>query len=116
MAISNENGGMIMPVSPMNGYGSNGYGFGGDGWWIILLFILLGNNGWGNGYGGNAGFVDSSVQRGFDQSAVMSGITGIQASVSSGFGDVQNSLCNGFASVNADTEHHSERGQRYKVR
>ena len=39
----------------MYGGGSGfGNGFGGDGWWIILLFILLGN-GWGNGFGGYGG-------------------------------------------------------------
>lgn len=106
MALTDEGGnGMVMPVSPMMGNG-NGYGFGGDGWWIILLFLLVGANGWGNGfgggYGGGAGFVDSSVQRGFDQSAVMSGITGITSAVTSGFGDVQTALCGGFAGVNSN--------------
>lgn len=103
MALTDEsNGGMVMPVSPLNGYG-NGFG-NGDGWWIILLFLLIGANGWGNGYGGNggAGFVDSSIQRGFDQSAVMSGISGLTSAVTSGFGDVQTALCGGFAGVNSN--------------
>ena len=89
----NESGGMVMPVSPMGGYGNGGYGFGDNGWWIILLFILLGNNGWGNGfggYGGGAGYVDASVQRGFDQNAIMSSL-----------GDIQGAICNGFAGVEA---------------
>ena len=89
----NESGGMVMPVSPMGGYGNGGYGFGDNGWWIILLFILLGNNGWGNGfggYGGGAGFVDTSVQKGFDHAAVMSSL-----------GDIQGAICNGFAGVEA---------------
>lgn len=83
MAIGEENGGgMVMPVSPMGGYGG-GYGFGDNGWWIILLFILLGNNGWG-GYGnGGTNFVDSSVQRGFDQSAIMSGLGDINSTINS---------------------------------
>lgn len=106
MAFSDENGnGMVMPVSPMYGGGFGNNGFGDNGWWIILLFILLGNNGWGGGFGGygggGVGFVDSSVQRGFDQSAIMSGINGINNNVVSGFGDVQNALCGGFAGVNA---------------
>ena len=99
MALTDES--MVMPVSPMYGNGGGFGNFGNDGWWIILLFILLGNNGWGNGYGGGTGFVDSSVQRGFDQASIMSGLTGIQSSITSGFGDVQNSLCNGFAGVEA---------------
>jgi hypothetical protein len=93
MALTDEGGvGMTMPVSPMN-YGSNGFGFGGDWAWILLLLILgWGNNGfggYGGGYGG-AGFVDASVQRGFDQNAIMSGL-----------GDIQGAICNGFAGVEA---------------
>lgn len=113
MAFSDENGtNMVMPVAPMGNYGvGNGFGNsfgGGDGWWILLLFFLLaGNNGFG-GFG-NGGFpggfmmgtADSSVQRGFDQAAVVNGITGVQTAVTSGFGDVQTALCGGFATVNA---------------
>ena len=94
MAFSEENGnGMVMPVAPMYGNGGGfGNGFGDNGWWIILLFLLCGAGGWGGygyGNGGGTAFVDSSVQRGFDQSAVMSGISGIQSAVTSGFGDVR---------------------------
>lgn len=56
MALTDENGGnsMVMPVAPMYGGGNGGFGdFGGSGWWILLLFILLGGNGFG-GFGGNA--------------------------------------------------------------
>lgn len=116
MALSDEFGSnMVMPVAPMGGgySGGNGFGgFGGDGgWWILLLFILLaGGNGWGNGFGGNSGGfapyaaatgVDCAVQNGFDQAALMSGISGVQNAVVSGFGDVQSALCSGFAGVNA---------------
>lgn len=100
MALTDTNGnGMVMPVAPYGG------GFGnadGGSWWILLLFILLG--GWGGGYGyngGGAGFVDNSVQRGFDQAAIMSGITGVGNNVVSGFGDTATSLCGGFAGVTA---------------
>lgn len=100
MAMTDESG-MVMPVSPIGGYGNS---FGNDGsWWILLLFILLG--GWGNGFGGygngGAGFVDNSVQRGFDQAAIMNGITGVGNNVVSGFGDTATSLCGGFAGVTA---------------
>lgn len=103
MAFEESGNGMgfSMPVSPMYG-GGNGMGFGGDWAWIILLLLLgWGNNGWGNGYGNGGGtaFVDSSVQRGFDQSAVMSGLSGITSAVTSGFGDVQTALCSGFNGV-----------------
>lgn len=93
MALTDEASNMVMPVGPMNG-SNGGFGFGNDsGWWIILLFILLGNNGWnGNWGGGNSG----EIQRGFDQSALISSLSSLQNSVTTGFGDVQNALCNGF--------------------
>ena len=102
MAFTDESG-MVMPVSPMyGGYGNNGFNDGGS-WWILLLFILLG--GWGNGFGGygngGAGFVDNTVQRGFDQASIMNGITGVGNNVVSGFGDTATNLCGGFAGVTA---------------
>lgn len=54
MSINDNNGnGLIMPVAPMVNGGYNN-GFGGDGsWWLILFILLLaGNNGWGTGFGG----------------------------------------------------------------
>lgn len=123
MALTDENGGgngMIMPVAPMYGGGSGfGGGWGGDnGWWIILLFLFA-LGGWGNGFGGGYGgggampyimnnTTNADVQRGFDQQAVMSGISGLQSGISGlstqlcgCCADVQQSLCNGFAGVNA---------------
>lgn len=103
MAITDDGNGMVMPVTPYGGFGGNNFGDGS--WWILLLFILLG--GWGNGFGGGYGggngamFVDNGVQRGFDQSAIMNGITGVGNSVVSGFGDTATNLCGGFAGVTA---------------
>lgn len=100
---------MVMPVAPYYGGNGGGFGFGdaGSGWWIILLLLCLGG-GWGNGFGGFGGGgaipwmnTNNDVQRGFDQSAMMSGITGVQGAVTSGFGDVQTGLCGGFAGVTA---------------
>lgn len=88
-----------MPVMPA-GYGG---GFGdemGNGWWIILLFLFMGF-GNGFGFGGNGAAVGADVQRGFDQSAVMSGVSNLQNGITAGFGDMQTSLCGGFAGVNA---------------
>lgn len=64
------------------------------------MFAFAGN-GWGNGFGGGNGGgstyigIDGAVQRGFDQSAVMGGINGINAGISG----IQQALCNGFAGV-----------------
>jgi len=112
--MTSENGNsMVMPVAPFygGGYGGNSGGFfGADGWWIILLLLVCGG-GWGNGFGfGGAGNAipfmntmntNNDVQRGFDQTAVMTGLTGIQNGITSGFGDVQTAMCGGFAGVNA---------------
>jgi len=53
MALTDNNNGMVMPVSPMYGGGfgggMGGIGFGGDWAWILLLLVLGG--GWG-GFGG----------------------------------------------------------------
>lgn len=102
-----ENGNLVMPVGPMGGYGNGGFGFGDNGaWWLLILLIAMG--GWGNGFGfggfgGNsAGFVGADVQRGFDQNAVMTGVSGIQNTLISGFGDIQTALCGGFAGVNSN--------------
>lgn len=105
MAFEESNGnGMVMPVAPYGGGFGGGLNDSGS-FWILLLFILLG--GWGNGfgggygYGGGTGFVANDVQRGFDQSALMSAITGVGGNVVSGFGDTATNLCGGFAGVNA---------------
>ena len=122
MSLTEGSGGneMVMPVAPMYGGGGSGFGgWGGDnGWWIILLFLFA-LGGWGNGFGGGYGgggampyimsnTTNADVQRGFDQQAVMTGISGVQSGISgistqlcNGFADVQQSLCNGFAGVNA---------------
>lgn len=111
MALTDENGGgMVMPVTPMGNTG-NGFGdcFGGSGWWILLLFILLGGNGWGNGFGGFGGGNDlypwmnqsNQVNNGFRDQMLSTQINGIQNSITSGFGDVQTALCGGFAGVNS---------------
>ena len=69
-----------MPVAPVGG----GFGDGNNYWWIILLFLFAG--GWGGGFGGNGnGFMNADLQRGFDQNAMMNGITGLQNSVTNGF-------------------------------
>lgn len=88
-----------MPVAPVGG----GFGDGmGNGWWLILLFLFMGfGNGFG-GYGNNAaGFVNADVQRGFDQSAVMGGVSNLQNGITAGFGDMATQLCGGFAGLNA---------------
>ena len=97
-----------MPVAPVN-YGGGMGDFGGSGWWIILLFLFMGfGGGFGGGFGNNnaAGFVGADVQRGFDQSAIVNGINGIQTSLSGNqmadlnrSFDVQTSIMQGFNGI-----------------
>ena len=88
-----------MPVVPAGGMG----GFGGDsGWWIILLFLFAGGFGGFGGFGNNGGFMNADIQRGFDQTAVMTGVSNLQNAVTAGFGDIQTALCGGFAGINAN--------------
>ena len=137
MALNDENGGIpaTMLVGPasfgntapypvyMGGQQSgSGNGWGNDGWWIILLFILLaGNGGWGNG-NGNGGFGGGNgvgslypwmnqaeiTSDGFRDQLINDNVTSIRDGVSSlstqlcnCCGDIQMALCNGFAGVNS---------------
>lgn len=105
MSLTNDGtGNMVMPVGPMNGYGSNGMWGDGGFFWLLVLFIFagFGNGGWGNGFNGGTG---SEVQRGFDQQAVMTGINGINTSMNTGFNNLmmaqQNCCCeNRLATAN----------------
>ena len=104
MAFTDESGnGMVMPVSPMGGYGNSG--FGGDWAWIILLLLLgWGNNGWGgNGFDGGAGSLypwmnqTETINDGFRDQMLNTNVTSIRDGVSG----ISTQLCNGFAGVNA---------------
>lgn len=126
MALTDEStGGMVMPVAPMGNAGNNnGFGFGdGNGWWILLLFLLIGGNGWGNGFGGgygmgalaadgavlypwmnqsqqiNDGFRDQMLNN--NVTSIRDGISNLSTQLCGATADVQQSLCNGFAGVNA---------------
>lgn len=105
MALTENGMDATMLVQPTGNSGF-GNGFGGDGWWIILLFILLGGNGWGGGFGGASDIYpwmnqSQQVNDGFRDQMLNTSVNGIQNAITSGFGDVQNSLCAGFAGVNA---------------
>lgn len=110
MALENEGSNMVMPVAPMyGGYGMNnggGFGFGDNGWWIILLFILLGG-GWNNGFGGGFGNVGGEIYPWMNQSNQINGgfrdqmINDNVTSIRDGVYGISNQLCSGFAGVNA---------------
>ena len=90
MALTDNGSDFTMPVAPLYGGGNNGFGGGfadGGAFWLLVLFLFAFNGGWGNGFGGNAMpyVVNNDVQRGFDQSAIMSSLAGINNAITSGF-------------------------------
>lgn len=131
MALTDENGGASIPATMLVGpTGYSGYpmyqggnsGFGdGNGFWIILLFLLLlgnngwGNNGWGNNGGGNGNGIggmypwmnqSNQINDGFrDQmlnnnvTEIRTGVTGLANQLCNCCGDMQMALANGFAGV-----------------
>ena len=104
----NNNGGYsLADIAAATGNGNNGgFGnFGGDGAWVLLLFIIVLMGGWGNGYGfgGNGAAatadVTADVQRGFDQSALINGLAGINSTINNGFANAEVSRCNSQANI-----------------
>lgn len=102
--FNGQNGYSLADIAAASGNGNNGGFFnGGDGAWVLLLFILILAGGWnnGNGFGGggNTNYITSDVQRGFDQSAVINGLTNIGTAVSNGFANAEVSRCNSQANI-----------------
>lgn len=105
MALTDSDGmGTTMLVSPagMMNNGGFGNGFGGDGWWILLLFLLIGGNGFGGGYGNNGGLYpwlnnSQNINDGFREQMLNDNVTSIRDGI---FG-ISTQLCNGFAGTNA---------------
>ena len=99
MIMESQNQQPAVNVYPNNNGGAFGDGaFGGGFFWVIILFFFAMFMGWGNN--GNAGgYGTNYVQQGFDQSAIMGGINGLQSSVSTGFANAEVSRCNQQANV-----------------
>lgn len=97
----------LADIAAATGNGRNNDGmFGGDGsWWIIVLFIFAffgwGNNGNGGGYTATAA-TQADIQRGFDNSAVISKLDGISNGLCDGFYAVNNGMLTGFNGINTN--------------
>ena len=102
--MTTENGLSAADVAAVTG-NNGGFGGWGDGsFWIIVLFLFaLMGNGWGGGFGNGGGampyVVNNDVQRGFDQSAIIGGITGLSGTVTNGFANAEISRCNGQTNI-----------------
>lgn len=109
MALTDENGGLVMPVTPMGGSGMGGGLFGGDLSIIVLFFLFMMLGGWGNGFGGGFGGMDGlypwmnnsqNINNGFRDQMLNTQLTGIQSTITSGqFTDLERS----FAAQTATT-------------
>lgn len=79
-------------IQAVVGNRNNGFGFGNDGAFWLLVLLLFGGN-WG-GVGGRNGYVGAEIQNGFNQSAVMNGIQNISTQVANGFNQAEVGACN----------------------
>ena len=91
MSLSDGGVQATMPVAPtgMMNSGFGGFGWGGDGAWLIILFLIFavfgwGGNGWGNNAGNSGGVVDGYV------------LTSDFANVERKIESVNQGLCDGF--------------------
>lgn len=99
----------VYPNGAGGGYGGDMFGNNGA-WWIIILFLFAMMGGWGNN-GNNAGngnvtyvpyggYQQNSVQQGFDQASIMSGLSGIQSSLANAEVSRCNLQANMLSSIN----------------
>lgn len=98
-----ESGLTASDVALLSGRNGNNDGFGDNGSWWVIIFLIFAFMGWGrngNGFGGGNGYVA-------DNYILASDFATIQRQLSDGFGDltaqsryIQNGLCDGFYAMN----------------
>lgn len=101
-----ENGAGVVPVMDLNrgGYGYND-AYGGGMWmWIIILFALMGGNGfgWGNNRGLEGALTRSDLTNGFDAQDIKNGIRGVQNGLCDGFYAQNTTMLQGFNGLGRD--------------
>ena len=109
---TNNNAGFAYPYPVMSGFGNGGFGgFGSDSaiWLIVLLALIWGNNGNGNGFfGGNGGFdngyawlsngqkeIMNNTNNGFDTLHLSNQLEGTR----DGINALSNQLCNSTSDI-----------------
>lgn len=92
--------------------GRNNDGFGDNGAWWIILFLIFGwgRNGFGNGFGGNNGIGENyvlatdfaTIERKLDgiNNGICDSTFALNNTINNGFFGVQNALCQGFNGLN----------------
>ena len=94
MSLSDGGVQATMPVAPVNSSNGNGFGWGGDGaWWIVLFLIFAAFGGWGNGFGFGGGNNGGDVVDGY---VLASDFSNIERKLDS----VNNGICDGFYAMN----------------
>ena len=101
----------IAAVCGNNRNNDGGFGWGNDGaWWIIILLLFgwggRGFGGFGGGYGAGQGgcgcspcATQADLAAGFNNSAVLNNLDGIENALCQGFNGVNTALLQGFAGV-----------------
>ena len=79
----NNSGYSLADIAAATGRNGSNDGWGGDGWWIILLFLFNGfgwggNGMWGGGANGGRATTREEISYGFDMNGLENGIRGIQ--------------------------------------
>ena len=93
---TNNNNGYAYPMMPAYGFGNNGFGFGGDGIWaIVLIALLFGGNGFGFG-GNNWNNVATTdyISSEFTQRDINGGFQNQSNLIANGFSDNATNICN----------------------
>lgn len=97
-----ENGFSVADALALRNSGDNN-GFGGDGWWILLL-LLFANNGWGFGNNGWSNCCTPATAQGmadaFNFSQLDNGVRGLGSDLSNGFGQINTNFSNVISAIN----------------
>ena len=99
-----ESGLTASDVALLSGRNGNNDGFGDNGSWWVIIFLIFAFMGWGRG---NNGFGGGNGSGAMDNYVLASDFATIQRLLSDGFGDltaqsryIQNGLCDGFYAMN----------------
>lgn len=105
MSLNSDNMMMTMPVAPTNsGGGFGGFGgLGGEGIWFIIILFLFMFLGFGRGSNSGSGIqgydTRADIQRGFDNSAVITKLDGITNGICDSTYALNNTMTTGFSNA-----------------